>query len=161
MVFNPIGVEDRLMLDSTKIHRYIHGGKGEVTLVNPNSMNCHTYAFSAPSDPKSFPPGTIFIYAIHEGHRMYLGMLDGPRVRLTRKSTFGDNTDIVKGARYIVAMANRQDLVDKQQMKLYHCGRCALCGRRLRGMRSIKRGMGSKCMKYYNEELTKVPWDGN
>ena len=160
MIFDPTDKEEQLMLDSKVIYRYIHAGKGQVTLVNPNSLNAHSYKFLKPKDSRSFPENTIFVYCIHEDHLAYLGMLDGSGIRRTRRSSFDEHTEAMKGARYIVKMASNQDLVDARQMDLYHSGRCALCGRPLRG-NSIKEGMGPKCRKLYNEELMKVPWDGN
>jgi hypothetical protein len=161
MIFDPTGKDDCLMLDSRVINRYIHAGNGEVTLVSPQSNKAHSYAFSKPSDERQFPENTIFVYALHEGHKLYLGMLDGNGFRLTARSRFDEDTEIVKGARYIVAMSIRQDLVDKKKMHLYHSGRCCLCGRKLNGLTGLHKGMGKMFLKKYNNKLNKVPWNGN
>ena len=161
MIFDPTGKDDNLMLDSRTICRYIHAGKGEVTLVSPQSNKAHTYLFAKPNDERQFPENTIFVYTLHDGHKIYLGMLDGNGFRMTARSRFDADTEVVKGARYIVAMSIRQDLVDKKKMNLYHSGRCCLCGKKLSGQAGLKHGIGKLCLKKYNIKLNKVPWDGN
>ena len=162
MIFDPTGKEKRLMTDSSSIYRYIHAGKGEVTLVSPMSLKAHSYLFKQPADSGSFPADTIFVYVIHEGHSMYIGMLDNQYgFRLTNKSAFGEHTEAVKGARYIVKMASNQNLVDKRSMLLYHSGRCCKCGRLLRSDKALKLGIGRCCIKFYEELSQKEPWDGN
>lgn len=150
-----------LMTDSQAIHRYLHGGAGEVTLASPRSGKAHTYAFLRPRNSRDFPPDTIFVYVVHEGHRMYIGMLSGEDFRLTAKSRFGPDTEAVKGAYYIVKMANRQDVVDTKQMNLYHHNTCCFCGRPLKTTKALQAGIGRKCIAKYNEYISQVPWDGN
>ena len=75
MQFDPTGKESQLMTDSKVIYRYLHGGKGEVTLVSPRSWKAHSYKFLKPSNERDFPEDTIFVYVMHEGRKMYLGML--------------------------------------------------------------------------------------
>lgn len=160
MIFNPNGKSERLMTDSQIIHRYIHGGKGVVTLVNPNSLNAHSYSFQSPRGD-DFPDDTIFVYAIHEGKRFYLGQLNDNTFRLTQGSSFGNNTESVRGARYIVRMSIDQELVSSERMQLYHSGKCCVCGRKLKTPSTLRSGIGKVCMKVYEARLKKVPWDGN
>lgn len=162
MTFDPTGREEHLMLDAKAIYRYIHAGQGEVTLVAPKSLHAHTYRFESPKNKAQFAPGTIFVYVLHDEHKLYLGILDEELgVRLTRQSTFGEDTEAVKGAKYIVKMALRQDLVDKKAMHLYHSGRCCKCGRKLNSYQANLDGIGKKCLKMYNNSLNKEPWNGN
>lgn len=161
MNFNPEGKEHQLMTDSAVIYRYIHGGKGEVTLVSPRTYKAHTYKFLKPADEYEFPDDTIFVYVLHQGRRMYLGMLTGKEFRRTAKSSFGEETEAMKGARFIVKMSFNQELVDTKGMLLYHSGRCCYCNRMLRSPKASEQGIGKKCLKYYNARLGKKPWDGN
>lgn len=161
MTFNPEGKENCLMTDSKVIYRYLHGGLGEVTLVSPKTNKAHTYNFLKPKNEKEFPEDTIFVYVLHDGHKMYLGMLSGSDFRRTSKSSFDEDTEAMKGARYIVKMANRQDLVDTKQMLLYHAGTCCCCGRKLDSEKALALGIGKKCLQRYNIKLMKTPWDGN
>jgi len=161
MTFDPTNKERMKMTNSGTIYRYIHAGKGEVTLVAPTTLKAHSYSFECPANAKQFPENTIFVYVLHNGHKMYLGMLDGSGFRLTNKSSFTDDTESVKGARYIVKMSNRQDLVDKGLMHLYHSGRCCKCGRPLESDKAMKLGIGKCCLKKFNASLEAVPWDGN
>lgn len=161
MTFDPTGKERMKMTESETIYRYIHAGKGEVTLVSPQSLKAHSYSFEQPTNPAQFPENTIFVYVLHNGHKMYLGMLDGSGFKMTRGSSFGEDTESVKGARYIVKMANRQDVVDKDLMHLYHSGKCCMCGRTLESDKAMKRGIGRCCLKKFNIALGATPWDGN
>ena len=152
---------NNLMTDAKAIDRYIHGGKGEVTLVSTQSHKAHTYRFYSPINKTAFPEGTIFVYVVHEDRQMYIGMLSESGFRLTARSSFGYNTEAVKGADYIVKMANNQELIDRKGMLLYHSGRCCVCGRSLSKTASLHKGIGRHCIKIYDELSSKVPWDGN
>lgn len=162
MEFDPTGKENLLLADSTIINRYIHAGKGELILQAP-SGKAHKYAFLAPSNKKDFPEGTIFVYGLHESKRYYLGMLpyNEDAFRRTAKSSFGEDTEIMKGARFIVRMATDQGLVDRTPMKLYQSGKCCKCGRPLTQGDNIREGIGRKCLKSYIELKDAPPWDGN
>lgn len=161
MTFDPTGKENCLMTDSSVIYRYLHGGNGKVTLVNPNTLKAHSYKFLKPTNEKEFPEDTIFVYVLHEGHKMYLGMLSGSDLRRTSKSSFSEDTEAMRGARYIVKMANRQDVVNANMMHLYHAGTCCCCGRQLESPKALAQGIGKKCLQVYNIKMMKVPWDGN
>lgn len=161
MTFDPTGKEKWLMTDCNTIYRYIHGRHGEVTLVSPRTHKAHTYYFCPPSNARDFPEDTIFGYVLHDGHKIYLGMLDGSGFRRTRNSSLSEDTEAMKGIRYIVKMANRQDIVDSKAMLLYHSGKCCMCGRSLETKHALELGIGKKCLTKYNIQLNKVPWDGN
>ena len=77
-------------------------------------------------------------------------MLELGKFRLTRNSRFLEDTDIVKGAKYIMRMSNDDSLCHTTPMKLYHEGMCARCGRRLLDSKSKKIGYGYKCLKKQN-----------
>ena len=161
MTFDPTGKDEMLMTDSKVIYRYLHGGKGVVTLVNPTTFKAHTYKFLKPANDRQFPEDTIFVYVMHEGRRHYLGMLTGSDLRRTAKSSYNEDTEAMKGARYIVKMSNRQDMVDTKMMHLYHSGRCCYCGKPLSAEWGMSQGIGKKCLQKYNIKMMKVPWDGN
>lgn len=161
MTFDPTDKENCLMTDSATIYRYIHGRNGHVTLVSPKSNKAHSYYFCPPANERDFPENTIFAYVIHDNHKMYLGMLDGSGFRRTRGSTFSEDTEAMRGVRYIVKMANQQDLVNSKQMLLYHSGKCCMCGRPLETKKALKLGIGKKCLAKYTAMLNWVPWDGN
>lgn len=155
--FNIVDNNDYRLTDSAAILRCIHAGKGTLALVNAESLKHHTYYFSSPSDPDEFEPGTIFVYCKHEsGGRNYVGKLDKDRVRLTRRSNYGVHTEAVKGANYIVKMANDPIKAADGRMMLYTEGRCCMCGRPLTESKSLHRGIGKKCLKIYNEKVSKI-----
>lgn len=162
MTFDPTGKDSQLIKDSKIIDRFIHAGKGELTLASPRTWHAHSYRFEFPANRAMFPEGTIFVYVLHNEHKMYIGMLDDELgVRCTNRSVFVETTEAVKGARYIVKMARSQELVDRQDMLIYHSGRCCRCGTKLRSENAMLQGMGRSCLKMYNQQINKEKWDGN
>lgn len=132
---------------SELITNYIYGGRGIMKLEAPSGVH-HYYMFQKPADRDAFPDDVIFVYAIHNFEKkFYLGMIEQGKFRLTRNSRFLPDTDIVKGAFYIMKMSHSQELVTKTPMKLSHMGMCARCGRELTTDKSIQNGIGPKCRK--------------
>lgn len=133
------------LTDSDTIRNYIMGGKGIVTLEAP-SGNSHTYAFFRPVNNEAFPDDVRFVYAVHDGKKLfYIGMIEQGKFRLTSNSRFLSDTDIVKGARYIMRMASQPGM--ETPMKLYHEGMCCFCGRKLISEKSLSTGVGPKCRR--------------
>ena len=149
--------QNQVMTNSKELWDYIHGGKGVITLYAPApSQTHHSYLFSSPADRDEFPDDVIFVYAIHENKRFYIGMLEQKSFRLTRRSRFHRDTDIVRGAYYIVRMALDQNALSRTPMILYNNGRCAVCGRKLEDEKYIKIGIGRKCFKNHVENRSRV-----
>lgn len=141
---------------SEDIRNYIHGGKGVLLLEAPSGKH-HRYCFTIPREYEKFDKGTMFVYILcHNGYKSYVGMVENDVFRLTRHSKFAYDSEIVKGAFYIMKMSNNQNLVDTTPMKLYHMGVCCRCGRELTTLSSIKSGIGPKCKK-----KLEIPYIGN
>ena len=138
--------EEFKITDSETLQMFISGGKGVATLVAPSGKS-HTYQFCKPQNSLNFPEDVLFVYCIHEDKRFYLGTIERGVFRLTRNSRFLADTDIVKGAHYIMKMAHYEALAEATPMKLYHMGRCARCGRELTTEKSMACGIGPKCRK--------------
>lgn len=135
------------MIDRDIIHRYIIGGRGIVTLEAPSGKS-HTYAFKRPINASEFPDDVIFVYAVHDKEKLfYIGMMEGLNFRLTHNSRFLEDTEIVRGAQYIVKMASYEGLAERSKMNLYHEGICCRCGRPLTSEKSIEEGAGPKCLR--------------
>lgn len=130
---------------SEKIRNYIFGGQGIVTLLSPSGIS-HTYVIKHPNERDQFPDDVYFVYALHENEKLfYIGMIENEVFRLTRSSRFLYDSDIVKGARYIMKMAHDDKYLSK--MRLIHCGVCSRCGRPLTSVKSRITGIGPKCSK--------------
>lgn len=137
----------RQFTTSKDIVNYMYGGKGIMNLTAPSGAH-HFYMFQKPADRDAFPDDVVFVYAIHNFEKkFYIGMIENGQFRLTRNSRFLPDTDIVKGAHYIMKMSRYQSLVEATPMKLYHMGMCARCGRELTREKSILTGIGPKCRK--------------
>lgn len=74
---------------------------------------------------------------------LYVGMMRKNVFRETRNSNFGVGNPVYEGALYIVQVANNRR--KNARMKIYHCGVCSVCGRKLIQPKSIKYGVGPKC----------------
>lgn len=141
--------DDNLKItDSSMLHEYIYGGNAQLTLVGP-AGTAHTYLFARPRNADDFPPDIRFVYVIHEDKKFYLGMIEKDVFRCTSHSRFEESAETVKGARYIVRLANNQLLLNVTPMKLYQSGKCARCGRALDSTEGLKHGFGKKCWNAY------------
>jgi len=136
---------------SSMINELIHGTQGELTLVGP-SDTAHTYIFAKPKNADEFPPDVRFVYAKHEDRRFYLGMLEGDHFRCTHNSKFDESCESVKGAKYIVKLAQNQNLMNWTAMCLYQSGKCARCGRTLDSGFGLEHGFGKSCWKKHQLE---------
>lgn len=143
----------RQLTDQKIIYDYIHGGRGVVKLQAPLGGS-HTYFFKKPAEKYAFPDDVLFVYAIHDEKQLfYLGMVEKDKFRTTRNSRFLPDSDIVKGAVYIMKMATTPNF--KTPMKLFHMGVCARCGSKLCAEKSLVTGIGPKCRKKIDDETTR------
>lgn len=144
-MFNVYPESSNKFESSEAITNYIYGGRGIMKLQAPSGVH-HYYMFQKPADRDAFPDDVVFVYAIHDFEKkFYIGMIEQGKFRLTRNSRFLPDTDIVKGAFYIMKMSKSQKLVDSTPMSLSHMGMCARCGRELKTDKSIQLGYGRKC----------------
>lgn len=133
------------LVGAQTIKNYIYGGRGVVTLKAPSGKQ-HSYVFKKPQEHSAFPDDVLFVYALHEGRtQFYVGMVERGSFKLTGASRFLPDTEIVRGAYYIMRMANEPTLIT--HMKLYHEGMCCFCGRELTSAKSIEIGVGPKCKR--------------
>lgn len=156
-MLNTSYLEDFRIASSSILRQYIHGGKGIVTLVAPSGKS-HSYSFSKPINQDIFPDDTIFVYAVHEDKLFYVGMVENFQFRVTHNSRFNSDTEIARGAKYIVDLSNNPIMLLKTPMKVYHNGRCAKCRRTLSDAKSINLGFGTKCYKKFKpgyDEMSK------
>lgn len=129
------------------------GGKGVVCLVAP-SNKAHTYRFNKPRNKDQFPDDVIFVSVLHENKYFYIGMIERYRFRITKNSRFEEDTESVKGAKFLTTLLNDETKFNDTIMKMYHSGRCAVCGRKLDSEKGIRYGVGSKCLRKLKERLS-------
>jgi len=147
LAFHP---ESSAQLPAYAINNYIRGGRGAVTLKSPSGKH-HTYMFSRPRNPNEFPEDILFVYAVHDHQKLfYVGMVERNQFRITQYSRFDSNSEIAKGAAFIMRWANNPNM--KTSMILYHEGVCGCCGRKLTSPKSIECGIGPRCRKLMKEK---------
>lgn len=134
--------------DAEVLKKYIHSEYGVLTLTDPTETVSHSYIFRRPKRGSGFPPDVCFAFCIHADTLFYLGIVEQGVFRLTKRSRFAEDTDIVKGAAYIVKMTYKPGLAEKSPMILTHSGHCARCGRPLTSEFGIKYGFGRKCIRH-------------
>ena len=129
-----------------EIYQYLSGGEGIVTLLSPTGVH-RVYAFNKPRCASKFPKDVLFVYVqVSSGLWIYVGMwIQHKGFYLTRASNYFADSPIVKGIEYIIKMATGK--ITRTPMKLFHCGVCSICGRKLTSPKSIARGMGPECRK--------------
>ena len=136
---------DRYRIEHRKtLRNCMYGGKGEVCLVAPSGKG-HTYRFSKPRNSEQFPGDVIFVSVLHDGQPFYIGMIEKQKFRLTQNSRFEEDCESVKGAKYLMDMVNSDAFFEQSPMKVFHNGRCSVCGRSLDSERSIRDGIGKRC----------------
>ncbi len=149
-----------MLFDSThelvgrkNIELFVKGGRGLTALRAP-SGKFHLYQFRKPKDPENFNHWCLFAFCRDiDGRWKYTGMLkDTMEFSHTPGSKFSEDSEQFKGAAYIVKMM-KNDM--DTPMKVYHGGRCSVCGKPLKNKYSLERGMGYRCKKHLLEELTR------
>lgn len=146
--------------DIEVLYNYLHGGRAIVKLEAPSGTS-HNYVFQKPMNPSEFPDDYIFVYALHDNiKKFYIGVLENDEFRLTRNSRFLPDTDIVKGAFFIIRMMKEPDLFTFTRMRIYNGGCCAKCGRQLESEHYRKLGFGPKCLKKLQSQKEQNQLDG-
>lgn len=144
---------DKYKITSTDtLKNCIYGGRGIVCLVAP-SNKAHTYRFSKPKNTSDFPEDVIFVTVLHERKYFYIGMIEKGKFRRTKNSRFEEDNESVKGAKYLVELASNETAFNNTPMRMFHAGKCAVCGRKLDSARGIAQGVGPKCIRKLNSKL--------
>lgn len=133
--------------DTEQLRRYIYGGKGVITLLSPSGVH-HTYYYKKPRNEDEFPDDVIFVYAVHDRCKLfYVGMIESGIFRLTRWSRFNSDTDIVKGAKFVMKLLQYPNYINETRMIVQHEGMCSVCGRKLTNPKSLMSGIGPRCAR--------------
>ena len=128
------------------LSKYLYAGKGCIELTSP-SGKYHDYLFSKPSS-RYFPDDVIFVFAIHNDETVfYIGMIECGIFRLTKNSRFLEDTEIVRGARYIFELSKSEERFRASKMKILHLGVCGRCGRLIQNTSKSYEGFGYKCYR--------------
>ena len=137
------------LIGCSTIRNYVLGGQGVITLESPSTGVSHTYHIKRPIHPEVFPDDIFFVYHFSPRKEWkYVGMIEGAKFRSTRASYYSVDSPEFKGVKYLMRTMWDEEFTPK--LKVYHQGVCALCGRKLTNIKSIKIGIGPKCRKIIN-----------
>ncbi len=144
---------DRYMIENKEaLRNCMFGGRGYVCLVAPSNKG-HAYKFNKPQNRDQFPDDVIFVSVLHESKYFYIGMIERGKFRLTKNSRFDEDTESVKGVKYLMRMIDEDKFFESSPMRVYHSGRCSVCGRKMASSKAIKAGAGPKCLKKLRDRL--------
>lgn len=140
--------------------KFLLAGKANFTLQNIDSGNRITYYIRR---TKNFNPRKKYYFvSVLTGNNnyrdyTYIGMLADDNFSLnfylTKNSKHKEDSISVKGFRWLINHINNFP----DNMKFYHEGRCAKCGKKLTVPESIKSGFGPECVKIIKkQELRKI-----
>ena len=152
--------EEHRITTIADLNRIVYGHQGAIILESPSGKT-HIYQYCLPIKKDGFPEDVRFVYNIHVNNkeyplskdsyesltRFYIGMIERDQFRVTHSSRFEEDTEVVKGARYLEKMRKNQHLFDTTPMKIYTCGICARCGHIVKDKKFSPKGYGKSC--YY------------
>lgn len=137
----------------TERDKFILAGKARFTLQNVVTKNRYTFQVKISSSSKKFSTKYYFVSVLtgndNSKDYTYIGMLRWDSVAnnmifyLTKNSKMKKDSVPVRGFNYLIKNINNLP----NEMKFYHAGFCARCGRELTVPESIKSGFGPECIK--------------
>ena len=130
------------------IKQFILAGNSIFTIKNDQTGNRFTYKVVRAEDDGK-PKDMWFVSALtgsdNENSYTYMGIINGNGFSLTKKSRLTSEAVSVKGFKWLWDMtANNRNLPGN--VRFYHEGRCAKCGRKLTTPESIEAGYGPVCI---------------
>ena len=133
----------------TGIQQFILAGKSTFTIKNDRTSGRFTYKVDRVENNDGTPKDLWFVSALtgsdNESSYSYMGLINKNGFRLTKKSKFTPETTSVKGFTWLWNMVTvKKEL--PENVKFYHEGRCAKCGRKLTTPESIEAGYGPICI---------------
>ena len=131
----------------SKIKRFITAGKALFTLANEETGNRFTFKVSKRKESNK----DMFFVSLLNGpdnysNYMYVGTIFDKNFRLTRNSKVTQAAPSFKAFKWLWSMINGDNQLP-EQIKIYHKGKCARCGRRLTVPESIESGFGPHCFE--------------
>ena len=131
----------------SKIKGFITAGKALFTLKNEETGNRFTFKVSKRKESNK----DMFFVSLLNGpdnysNYMYVGTIFDKNFRLTRNSKVTQAAPSFKAFKWLWSMINGDNQLPKQ-IKIYHKGKCARCGRRLTVPESIESGFGPHCFE--------------
>ena len=137
--------------DAAIARSFMLGGRAIFTLVSEATGTRYTYRVAQGKPrPGDSRPAPFFVSLLtgpdNTSEYTYMGMLDpsSGAVRLTRASQYTADTVPVRALDWCMRIVFSGRV--PAGVRIYHCGRCARCGRLLTVPTSIESGFGPECL---------------
>lgn len=128
------------------LNTYLTGGKAVVEI--DCDYGNFKYSVRTPHNTDEFDPNILFVFFIDEldkNHEVYVGMIKNDAFKLTTKSPFSEDEDIVVAFKQLYDSAKHLDKFEENQNSIRHLGRCCYCGKKLLLPQDIEKGYHSDC----------------
>jgi hypothetical protein len=124
--------------------KFIFAGNAIFTLESEKTGNRYTYKVNKCEDKKDFYFVGLLVGPDNEYDYKYIGVIDKNNFRTTKASKLTNNSTPVIAFNFFLKKMNKLNAIP--ELKIYHMGKCAKCGRPLTTPESIKNGLGPICM---------------
>lgn len=136
--------------DIKSIKKFVLAGNASFTVKNDTTGKHLTYKVVKHSTEDNLKDGVWFVTTLNgsdnESDFVYIGIITSDGFRITKKSRFSEDAVSVKGFKWLWNnVTTNRELPDN--VKFYHAGRCARCGRKLTTPESVETGFGPICME--------------
>jgi hypothetical protein len=119
----------------------VFAGKAIITIMSQITQNHYTFKITKAKDNNLF-----FVSVLHGSTYTYVGIIKNNNFSITAKSTFTNNTTVVKAFSYFFNHLKNKKIPD--HLSVYHEGSCGRCGRPLTTPESIEIGLGPICANF-------------
>lgn len=125
---------------------FLLGGKCETTITSNKTGKQYTYYLEKSDKDNEM----YFLHVMYEYKKyQYAGLLivkkDGVKFKRGTRGKLTEDSNSVKAIVWVLNRAVQDKSMDK--VKIYHLGRCGVCGRELTDQESIERGIGPVCLR--------------
>lgn len=132
------------------VRNFIFGGNANFTIQSEKTGTHYTYKVK-----RSKKNSSVFFICISDDYVGYL-RFKGEKIYYNQGMNFEVSVRLQKQVKALLWVIANSDKLDGN-VTVYHCGRCACCGRKLTDPESIERGFGPECFKrLYKKELCLV-----
>ena len=135
--------DNRVELDLESFHDFLFGGDAEFSIINTERGRKADYHVRVNTEGNVW-----FIYICEKGNRYrYAGFIvrrgNDFEYRKGLKGTYEYEDACIRVLFYILKYKSRSD----KNLQVIHHGKCSVCGRKLKDIESVRRGIGSSCFK--------------
>ena len=128
-----------------RVKEFIKAGRALFTIKNEDTGGRFTFRIKQPDRDRDFWFVNVLNGPSNTTDFLYIGSIFGSMFRQTRGSRVTEDAQSFKTFKWFWNRVNTDVL--PEQIKVYHEGYCARCGRRLTVPESIQSGFGPECIQ--------------